>query len=188
MGKQVGVLRAEAGEHGLVSVGPAVAIGVAVETDVGTVLNEGSVPKRQHAKRHHEAVGEHARFCPARRGGVRIIEHHDAIAAPTGEQRVGGGFVLVSVHRIFERGHRPESQVRVPGQGDEFPQAFGFRGHQFHLETGGQREAPPLRFRSAGPVGDGVVAYIPAGRPRLGGAGSIGRIQRPGGAHEDSDD
>jgi len=102
-------------------IGATVRVRVAIEADIGSVLHERAVFVGQHAERHHEAVGEDARRCghgglTGRGSGVRGVEHDDFVAATGGEERVGGRFLLVAVHGIFERGHRPRPHARRPNR------------------------------------------------------------------------
>ena len=149
VGKEVGVLRAETGEDNVVTVGAAVGIGVAVEADIGAVLDEGTVFVRLHAEGHDETVGEDAGWSgdggAAGRGrGVRIIEYDDLVAAAGGEERVGRGFLFVAVDRVFERGHRPHPHTGVPRKADEFAETGGLGDDEFGDEAGWKREREAL--------------------------------------------
>ena len=59
--EEVRILHAEAIQHGFEAVGPTVAIGVAIQPDLGAVLHEGAVAIGQHAERNREPFGKHPR-------------------------------------------------------------------------------------------------------------------------------
>ena len=131
------------------TVGAAVGIGVAVEADIGAVLDEGTVLVGLDAKGHDETVGKDARRrgdggAAGRGRGVRIIEYDDLVAAAGGEERVGRGFLFVAVDRVFERGHRPHPHTGVPRKADEFTEAGGLGDDEFGDEAGWKREREAL--------------------------------------------
>jgi hypothetical protein len=160
--EQMRVLRAKTGEDDVVRVGAAVVIRVPVKTDVRAVLHEDAVLPRQDAERHDEVVGKDAGLAgqatriPIVRGrdsrglsfrGVNVVIHQHLVAATLGEERVGGRLVLVRIHRILERGHRPHPARRVEGDGHELADALLLGGNQLDLESLRHGERPPLLLR-----------------------------------------
>ena len=164
------------------AVGAAIGVGVAVEANVGAVLDEGTVFVRLHAEGHDEAVGEDAGRCgdggaAGRGSGVRIIEYDHLVAAAGAEERVGGGFLFVAVDGVFEGGHRPHPHASVPRKANEFTEAGGLGDDKLGFEAGWEREREAFLFGCARTGVDGVVADV-AGRS--GGWGSGGGGGRGG--------
>ena len=156
----MGILDAEPLEDGLVAVGAAVAIAVAIEPDFGSVLHERAVASRQHSQRHRQAFGKHpgrGRSC-----GPGVVDHEHLVAAACGKQPPCGFSVLVGVDRVFQRRRRPEPAAGVEGQGHELAvgiaRVFTLREHEFGGEA----------------VGEGEVASFILGRERSGGGRALG--------------
>ena len=117
MREEVRILDAEAGQQDLALVGLAVAVGVAEEHHVVTVLDDRAVLIRQDAFGDRQAVGEGARLSDARFEGP--VEDDDLVAGLGLIKRLGGGGILVGVDRVFQRGAGPRPALLVEDQHDE---------------------------------------------------------------------
>ena len=180
MGKEVRVLRAEAGEDHVVAVGAAIGVGVPVVSDIGAVLNERTVFVGQQAERHHEPIGEDARGrghggLAGRRRGVGCIEDDDLVATSGGKERIGRGLLLVAIDGIFEGGHRPQPHAGIPIDGDKLAETGRLGGDEFNFKARRQHEGKPFLLGRAWAGGDRVVGNV---------AWRCGRGCRFGGAQE----
>ena len=160
MRKEVGILDAKPLEDGLVAVGAAVTIAIAIKPDFGSVLHERAVARRHYTQRHCQAFGEYSGR--GRSSGPGVVDHEHLVAAACGKQPPCGFGVLVGVDRVFQRRRRPEPAAGVEGQGHELAvgiaRVFALREHEFGGEA----------------VGEGEVASFILGRERSGGGRALG--------------
>ena len=156
--EEVRVLDAEARQQDLASVGLAVAVGVAQEDDVVTVLDDGAILVRQDALGNGEAVGESARLTHA--GLERLVEDDHLVAGLGLIERLGRGGILIGVDRVFQRRAGPRPALLVEDQHDELAEVGGLLGEELDLEAFGELEQLLLLLgRTSNPL-DVVIARV----------------------------
>ena len=169
----MGILHAEALEHGLVPVRPPIVVGVAVEADLRAVLHERAVAPGEHAQRNGEPVGKHAGR--GRLPAKRFVDHEHLVAATGGEEIPRGIWAFVGVERIFDGRRGPEPAPGVERQRHELAIGIARRlalgEHEFGREPFGKRE--PLRLlrgrEGPGLQGVGPLRRLRRGRKRMDG-------------------
>ena len=164
--EKVRVLHAEARQQDLTLVGFTIGVGVTEKDDVVAVLDDGAVLVRQDAFGDRQTIGESARLADARL--ERLVKDDDLIAGLGLIKRLGGGGVLVSVDRVFQRGAGPRPALLVEDQHDELAEIGGLLGEELDLETFGQLEELLLFLGRATHALDVVIAPVILSGSRLG--------------------
>ena len=131
--EKVRILHAEAREQELTLVGFAVTVGVTKKDDVMTVLHDSAVLIGQDAFRDSQTISEGAWLTKA--WSERLVEDDDLIAGLGFIKRFGGGWVLVSVHRVLQGGARPSPSLLIEDEHDELTEVGGLLGEKLDFET-----------------------------------------------------
>ena len=152
--KQMRILHPEPRQHHLPLVRLAIPIRVPQQLDVVPVLHITPVLVRQNPQRNRQSLREHRRLLrKLRRTPVRPtvhnVVHQNLVLRLARIQRIRRRRILIRIHRILQRRHRPQPPLLVKIRRNELPEPLRLilTNHQLHLKPRRQRERRLLFLR-----------------------------------------